>query len=71
MDEQRDTGRRVPLGFRPPSDEEIESLIRRAREHELGTDFLVKGAQDAVAATFGVHAFLVDAARDRLIQAGA
>lgn len=70
MVEQQDTGRRIPLGFQPPSDEDVDALIRRARQHELGTEFLLLGAQDAVAATFGVHAFVVDAARDRLHRTG-
>ncbi len=51
--------------FRPTS-EEVKNLIRRAARHPLGTDFLVQGAPDAVAATFGVHAFIVDGARARL-----
>ena len=47
---------------------DVIDLIRLADEHELGRDFLQKGAQDAVAATFGVHAFLVDAAREHLAE---
>lgn len=50
----------------PIRDEDIRDLIRRADAHELGRDYLLHGAQGAVAATFRVHAFLVDAARDRL-----
>ena len=46
--------------------EQILDLIQRAERHEFGRDFLTQGAPDAVAATFGVHAFLVDAARDHL-----
>ena len=46
--------------------EQVLDLIQRAERHELGRDFLVQGAPDAVAATFGVHAFLVDAARDHM-----
>lgn len=53
-------------GFETPEPEHVLELIRRAEQHELGSDFLAKGAPDAVAATFGVHAFLVDAARDHL-----
>ena len=45
---------------------EVQDLIRRAQDHALGLSFLREGAQDAVAAMFGVHAFLVDAARVRL-----
>ncbi|MHC5009771.1 MAG: hypothetical protein ACYTG6_02345 [Planctomycetota bacterium] len=54
-----------PLGFEPDA-AQVEDLIQRAEKHELGTAFLAKGAQDAVAATFQVHAFVVDAARARL-----
>jgi len=61
----RDRGQRPGPGWQP-REREILDLIRRAEEHELGRDFLARGAQDAVAATFGVHAFLVDAARERL-----
>jgi len=46
-----------------PSDGEIEELIHRAGRHVGGTEFLIHGAQDAVAATFEVHAFVVDGAR--------
>ena len=44
----------------------VDDLLRRAREHPLGTGFLTDGALDSVAAVFQVHAFVVDAARDRL-----
>ena len=49
-----------------PSRAEVDALIQRASDHRLGTRFLVDGALDAVAATFNVHAFVVDAARDLL-----
>jgi hypothetical protein len=49
-----------------PTPEEVEQLIARAGRHPLGVEFLRDGALDAVAATFGAHAFVVDAARDRL-----
>ena len=49
-----------------PSSQDVEKLIESAERHSLGTDFLVHGAQDAVAATFRVHAFVVDAARAHL-----
>ncbi|MHC4948244.1 MAG: hypothetical protein ACYTG1_08275 [Planctomycetota bacterium] len=49
-----------------PSPVEVEDLIRRAADHDLGTDFLREGALDSVSAIFGVHAFVVDAARARL-----
>ena len=45
---------------------EIKDLIANATAHELGVDFLMSGSLDAVAMTFGVHAFVVDAARDFL-----
>lgn len=48
--------------------DEVIDLIRKAEQHELGRSFLEQGAQDAVAATFGVHAFLVDAARQHLAR---
>lgn len=64
-----DRGRRLgPLGACQPSEDEVQDLIRRAEAHELGVGFLEQGAQDAVAATFGVHAFVVDAARKRLTR---
>ena len=59
-----DSGGREPRYA--PAREEVEQLIQRAEAHPLGTDFLRRGALDAVASTFGVHAFVVDSARDRL-----
>ena len=50
-----------------PSRAEIDALIQRASDHRLGKGFLVDGSLDAVAATFSVHAFVVDAARETLI----
>jgi hypothetical protein len=49
-----------------PTQNEVITLIDRAKSHDLGIDFLSNGALDAVAMTFGVHAFVVDAARDEL-----
>ncbi len=49
-----------------PSRAEVDALIQRASNHGLGTRFLIDGALDAVAATFNVHAFVVDAAREVL-----
>ena len=49
-----------------PCRAEIDALIQRAANHRLGKGFLVDGSLDAVAATFGVHAFVVDAARETL-----
>jgi hypothetical protein len=51
-----------------PTQNEVIDLIDRAKSHELGVDFLTNGALDAVAMTFGVHAFVVDAARDELAK---
>lgn len=45
-------------------DPEVLELIDRAGNHPLGTDFLVHGCLESVAASFGVHAFLVDKARE-------
>ena len=45
---------------------EVDHLISSAREHPLGLEFLEQGALDAVAATFRTHAFVVEAARERL-----
>ncbi len=55
----------MPGRYRPTANE-VDLLVRRAAAHPLGTGFLVNGAIDAVAATFGVHAFVVDEARLRL-----
>ena len=55
----------VPKPYRPTR-EEVDELIRRASEHELGTEYLLEGALDSVAATFQVHAFVIEAARAAL-----
>lgn len=52
-------------GFQP-CESEVQSLIGKAKGHELGMDFLKTGALDSVAAMFEVHAFTVDAARQKL-----
>jgi hypothetical protein len=44
----------------------VEDLIRLAEAHPLGLEYLREGLPDSIAATFGVHAFVVDAARERL-----
>ena len=49
-----------------PTENEVQHLIERTKSHDLGTEFLVNGSLDSVAATFGVHAFVIDAARDEL-----
>lgn len=54
------------LTIERPSCAEVDALIQRASNHRLGTRFLIDGALDAVAATFKVHAFVVDAAREVL-----
>ena len=46
---------------------EVAALIDKARAHPLGTEFLIDGHLEAVAVTFQVHAFTVDAAR-RLLR---
>lgn len=69
-----DQGRHMaPWGASPPAHPqaqvgatEVSELIERADAHDLGRSFLLEGAQDSVAATFGVHAFVVDAARAHL-----
>ena len=53
------------LRFRPTG-AEVEDLIARARKHPLGTDYLLHGYLDSVAATFQVHGYTVDDARRRL-----
>ena len=53
-----------------PTVEEVNVLVRQAASHPLGTRFLANGSIDAVAATFGVHAFVVDEARSRMRSEG-
>ncbi len=54
-----------------PSDRAVTDLIQAAAGHPLGIQFLVEGQLCAVATMFGVHAFTVDAARQRLREEGA
>jgi len=54
-----------PCAFQP-CESEVRALISKAGRHPLGTDFLKTGALDSVAAMFEVHAFVVEAARQRL-----
>jgi hypothetical protein len=61
-----DAGRHAAAWGVQVREDDVLDLIRRAEGHEWGRGFLESGAQDAVAATFGVHAFLVDAARAHL-----
>jgi hypothetical protein len=49
-----------------PHPQQIESLIAKANNHPLGIAFLLEGDLCAVAITFGVSVFAVDAARDNL-----
>ena len=46
--------------------EDVDELIDRATEHPFGTEFLMNGMLDSVAAAFSVHAFLVEAAREKV-----
>ncbi len=54
------------IGKYHPTASEIAKLMQQAADHPLGKNFLLEGALDSVAATFGVHAFVVDAARESL-----
>ena len=54
------------IGKYQPTATEIAKLMQQAANHPLGTNFLVEGSLDSVAATFGVHAFVVNAARESL-----
>ena len=54
------------IGKYQPTASEIAKLMQQAANHPLGTNFLVEGSLDSVAATFGVHAFVVNAARESL-----
>ncbi len=60
----------VPGQYRPTT-KEVDGLVHRASAHPLGPGFLINGALESVAATFGVHAFVVDEARRRLRAASA
>ena len=51
-----------------PSDGMVTDLVGRATTHPLGTTFLREGSLDAVAAVFQCHAFVVEAARQRLLD---
>ncbi|MHC5023340.1 MAG: hypothetical protein ACYTGG_05445 [Planctomycetota bacterium] len=61
-----DNGHLGPATRYQPTPDQVQALIREAAKSPLGTEFLTEGALDAVAATFGVHAFTVDAAREAL-----
>jgi predicted RNA polymerase sigma factor len=54
----------APLSF-VPSAADTDALVRKAKRHPLGLEFLLQGELGAVAATFRTHAFTVDAARQR------
>jgi len=49
-----------------PTDEEIDSLIDKAKKHPLGLKYIKEGETDSIASTFAVHAFVVDSAREKL-----
>lgn len=51
-----------------PTAQDVQDLVRRAEQHPLGTDYLRHGLLDSVAATFGVHAFVIDSAREHLSE---
>lgn len=56
-----------PLTGSDPTDPRlIDDIIARAETHPLGIDLLLNGHLGSVAATFGAHAFTVEAARARL-----
>ena len=55
-----------PLSSYRPADREVEELILVAKNHPLGTEFLLGGYLGTVAITFRVHVFTVEAARQRL-----
>ena len=61
---------KTPSGPYAPSEQAVRSLIRRASRHAFGRGFLLNGALDAVAATFSVHAFTVEKAREVLADQG-
>lgn len=62
----RPAGSRATSLAEPPCESAVERLIAEARHHPLGLEFLLEGEPGCVAATFGTHAFTVDAARQRL-----
>jgi hypothetical protein len=51
-----------------PGPGEVQALIAAAEAHPLGLEFLLHGDPSAVAITFQVHAFSVDAARQQLAR---
>jgi hypothetical protein len=51
-----------------PGPGEVQALIAAAAAHPLGLEFLLHGDLSAVAITFQVHAFSVDAARQQLAR---
>ena len=53
------------FAFRPSTDE-VTDLIARACKNRFGLEFLMNGYLGSVAAEFGVHAFTVEAARERI-----
>jgi len=63
--------RPVPPAPSTPRGQGPEALIRDAERHQLGVNFLVHGAFESVAITFGVHPDAVIAARELLGARGA
>lgn len=66
--ELQEVGTKPPVSansrFRPKN-EDADALIKTASQHPLGLDYLKNGALDSIAATFGVHAFTIELARER------
>jgi hypothetical protein len=56
----------ISTGERRPDGAAVESLLSAARAHPLGIEFLRNGYLGSVAATFRVHAFVVEEARRKI-----
>jgi hypothetical protein len=50
-----------------PTEADVNGLIASASQRPGGLEFLLQGHLGTVAITFGCHAFVVAAARDRLL----
>jgi hypothetical protein len=48
----------------PPTSDQIAKLIAAARNHPLGTNFLLEGDLCAVAVIFGAHVFTIECVRE-------
>ncbi len=53
-----------------PSAQAMQKLVAAARNHPLGTEFLLQGDLCAVASLFGTHVFTVEAVRDHWDEIG-